>query len=104
METFCIGYERVPTRFSWRTSEHGDETADRVEYPSENNYDPGTVPHERINGLLGCEQAEVLQQNGRLDQKNCGAVDNLNDVEQLSKNEPMIREHDDRGVVHRAFG
>lgn len=102
VETFCIGYERIPIRCSWGTSEYGDETANRVEYPSDNNHDPGTVPYERINGLMGCEQAEVLQQNSRLDQENCGAVlNNLKNIAYLSNNQSTIGEQEKQKLVDR---
>ena len=98
-----IGYERIPYRFPWRTSEDGDESADNVVYPSDNNDDPSTVPHERINDFLGCKQAEVLQQNSRLDLENGGGVDDLNNVEPLPNNQSTIRENDEREVVHRVL-
>ena len=85
-----ISHERIPNRFSWRTSEDGDESADSVVYPGDDNDDPGTVPHERINGFLWCKQAEVLQQNSHLDQENSRGVDDLNNVEPLLNNQSTI--------------
>ena len=98
-----IGDERIPNRFPRRTSKDGDESADSIVYPSDNNDDPGTVPHERIKDFLGRKQVEVLQQNSCLDQENGWGVDDLNDVEPLPNNQSMIRENDTREVVHRVL-
>ena len=96
-----IGYKRIPNRFSRRTSEDGDESADNVVYTSNNYKDPGTVPHERINSFLGCKQVKVLQQNSRLNQENGWGVDDLRDIEPLPNNQSTIRENDTRELVHR---
>ena len=79
-----FGYDQVPNRFLRRTSEDDDENGNNVPYSRDNNDDSGTVPHERIHGLLGCEQANVLHQNSRLGQKQSGGVEDLRDPEPLA--------------------
>ena len=84
VEASGIGYEGIPYRFSWRTKEDGYESADSVVYGCDNNDDPGTVPHERIDGLSGGKQAEVLQQNSCLNRENGRGIDDLSNVKPLS--------------------
>ena len=92
-----LSHERVPHCFSWGTSQSADQNAGTVEYSSSRDDDSGTIPHERIQDLLGRKYAKVLQQDSRLGQKKCGGVEDLGHVTPLAmlislKHEKMINE------------
>ena len=52
VQTFAIGYERIPKRFSRGTGEDGEKSADGIKYSSSKNNNPSTIPHERRHRLL----------------------------------------------------
>ena len=52
--------ERIPDCSSRGACKDSNECTNCVVHPGNNNYDFSMVPHERVDGLLWCEEAKIL--------------------------------------------
>lgn len=94
--------ELVPDHLSWVAVEGSPEHEHDIKNEASGNARPGTVPHEFVVAPGWCEETEVLEEDGHLDEKAEGAVCYFGDIEPLRKMVSLEWSRRVRMYLHRA--